>query len=353
MANPNNVRIARESRGLSQKELAQQTGINQATLSKFEKGLARLSDDMISKLSVCLDYPISFFDRTIIQSNKSTLFYRKRQSIAAKQLSILESRIDVLSGVIDELSDSIDIPSLTIPSCQVTSELSPEEIAFRIRQVLNVKPGPVKEIVKLLEKNGVIVIFLDNCECEKFDGLTRFTSKNIPVVWINNSMPNDRKRFSLAHELGHIVMHLRTIDIEQSEEDIESQANLFASEFLMPANECRVDFFNLKMKDLALKKAYWKVSKQSIIVRAKQLGCISSKTESYFFITLGRMGERKVESVHVDIDEPMILKKMTQLHLTELDYTMEEFVDLIGLNNKDIEQILLKKPTPKRISIVF
>lgn len=106
--------------------------------------------------------------------------------------------------------ESINIPELRIPSVEPTVDNSPQEIAYKIRTYLGVPAGPIDNIVSLLEKNGVIVMFLDVDDMDKFDGLTMFTTNQAPVIWINRNIPNDRKRFSLAHELGHLVMHLRS-----------------------------------------------------------------------------------------------------------------------------------------------
>lgn len=69
----------------------------------------------------------------------------------------------------------------------------------------------------------------------------------IPIVIVNQQSPRVRQRFTLAHELGHIIIpwHLGTFvdDIDFSKgassfdnqyENIEKEANRFASELLMP-----------------------------------------------------------------------------------------------------------------------
>ena len=185
------------------------------------------------------------------------------------------------------------------------------------------------------------MMFLNVDDMEKFDGLTMFTMNQAPVIWINRNIPNDRKRFSLAHELGHLVMHLRSDNLEKSEEQKELEANEFAGEFLMPKSQCKVDLFKLKYKDLGMKKYYWKVSKAAIIYRAKELKCISEETARYLYVTLGRYGERKNESVQVPIDEPQIVKKMYSLHVSELKYSVEEMMDITGLMTDDIKADLL------------
>lgn len=347
-----NIKLARESRGLSQSELASDLHITQASLSKMEKGLLDIKQELIVKLSEILRYPISFFSKDFSLKGEDTFFYRKRQSMRVKDLSILESRISILSKSIDELLDSVEIPPLTIPSCQVNANCLPEEIAFKIRAFLSLPKGPVDNIVSILEKNGVIVVFINIKGLDKFDGLTKFTANNAPVIWINSCMPNDRKRYTIAHELGHLVMHLRTLDTSKSEEEKEEEANRFAAEFLLPKEECLVDLFNLKYNELPLKKMYWKVSKASLIYRAYQLHCISKSTEKYLYVTLGRNGERKHEEGFVSIDKPSILAKMVNLHMTELNYSLDELSKIVGICDKEIKEDLLgEKATPKIIAL--
>ena len=341
MINGKCIKLARESRGLSQSKLSELLGVTQATLSRFEKGVLTVTPEAVSKMANVLNYPASFFEKDICIVGETSLFYRKRASMTVKDLSILESKISILSKGIDELMESINIPELRIPSVEPSVDNSPQEIAYKVRNFLGVPAGPIDKIVSLLEKNGVIVMFLDVDDMEKFDGLTMFTMNQAPVIWINRNIPNDRKRFSLAHELGHLVMHLRSDNLEKSEEQKELEANEFAGEFLMPKSQCKVDLFKLKYKDLGMKKYYWKVSKAAIIYRAKELKCISEETARYLYVTLGRCGERKNESVQVPIDEPQIVKKMYSLHVSELKYSAEEMMDITGLMTDDIKADLL------------
>ncbi len=335
------IKIARESRGFSQSELSSQIGVTQASLSRFEKGGLEVTPITLAKIAQALNYPTSLFEKDIRLGGKSSLYYRKRASMTVKNLSVLESKISILSKCIDEMMESIDIPELRIPAEEPSVDNTPQEIAYKIRRYLGVPAGPIDNIVSLLEKNGVIVMFLDLDGMDKFDGLTMFTANQAPVIWINKNTPNDRKRFNLAHELGHLVMHLRSEDLEKSEDQKEVEANQFAGEFLMPESQCKEDLFDLKYRVLGIKKQYWKISKAAIIYRAKELRCISDETAKYLFVTLGRLGERKKETVQVPIDSPQIVKKMYNLHVSELDYSKEEMSAIVGLMPDEINTELL------------
>ena len=94
-----------------------------------------------------------------------------------------------------------------------------------------------------------------------------------------------------------------------------------------------------------MKKYYWKVSKAAIIYRAKELKCISEQTSRYLYVTLGRYGERKTESVQVPIDNPKIVNRMFDLHISELKYSMKELSDIVGLMPDEINTELLSGNT--------
>lgn len=331
-----NIVLARESRGLTQSNLAKAIdGLTQGNLSRMEKGLLAINDDVIQKIAAELNYPITFFEKRYDEASDSSLFYRKRISMPRKQLSELEANINIRSRVIDELLDSIDIPEFKIPHISATENLEPKEIAHRLRNYLGISSGPIENLVTLLEKYGVIVIFY-NFDFDKFDGVTKFTASSQPVIWINKNIPNDRKRFTLAHELGHLVMHLRSTSIDIEDQEMENQANEFASEFMMPYVECKKDLFRLKFQDLPSLKYYWKISKAAILYRAKDIGAINENTYVYYNITLGRLGERKQEKELIDIDQPSIVKKMLDLHTSELGYDQKELSVLLGVPIPDL-----------------
>ena len=154
MINGKCIKLARESRGFSQSKLSELSGITQATLSRFEKGVLTVAPEFVSKIAQALNYPASFFEKDIRIAGETSLFYRKRASMTVRDLSILESRINILSKSIEEMMESINIPDLNIPSVEPTADNSPQEIAYKIRNYLGVPTGPIDNIVSLLEKKS-------------------------------------------------------------------------------------------------------------------------------------------------------------------------------------------------------
>jgi Zn-dependent peptidase ImmA (M78 family) len=325
--------FAREYRGISQTVLSKQIeGLSQSNLSKFEKGFDVLSDTIIETLIAYLDFPKSFFEK-VINNDIEIAHYRKKSGITKAVKIQLESNNKILGYLVDQLSDSVDYPEFSLKPLD-PEEYTPEEVAKFTRKIMGLnKREPVFSIFTLLESKGVVVIEFDDV-IDKFDGVSFMSDKGTPVIVINKNFSNDRKRFTIAHELGHILMHITgdfPIPIHRDEKRKEIESNRFASEFLMPEEGIKNSLIGLSLYDLAPLKKYWHTSKQSIIRRAKDLKGIPDNKGKYFMIELSRMGERKVERTLVDIDKPIAFRNAYELHKKELNYTDEELAKAFSL----------------------
>ncbi len=325
--------FARELRGLSQTRLAKEIkGLSQSNLSKFEKGLDILSEDKVDEIIKFLDFPKEFFKKRISNSVEIA-HYRKKAGVSKAIKTELESNNKILGYLVDCLSESVDFEDYKLRPLD-PEFYTPEEVARYTRKSMGVYPEePITDIFRLLEVSGIVVIELDEVP-ESFDGVSFKTDKGTPVIIINKKFPNDRKRFTLAHELGHILMH-NSNDIPTPEYRTdaikENEANRFASEFLMPEKEIKNSLFDLKLSSLSLLKRRWKTSKASIIMRAKDLKCIDTKRYKYLMIEMSRTGQRKVEDTLVDIDKPFLFEQAYKMYVGRLKYSKEDLSQAFSL----------------------
>ncbi len=153
------------------------------------------------------------------------------------------------------------------------------------------------------------------------------------LIFVNNIMPGDRVRFTLAHELGHIVMH----DIITQEMDIE--ANEFASEFLMPAAEIKNSLQNLSLSTLANLKRYWKTSMQAMIVRAHKLNTISYNQYRYLWMKMNRFGYRLKEPIPIAPEQTSLVKELIDGCISELVYTRTELCKVLLINEDEFDEL--------------
>ena len=336
--NHKQLTFAREFKGYSQTELSNKIqGLSQSNLSKFEKGLGVLSEDLQKKIIDFLGFPEDFYNRkinTIIENAN----YRKRATVSKTKILKFENKCKVIGYVIDELSESIEWPDFKLAPLNVEDGYAPEYIANYTRRLLKVNvDDPIKNIFSILETAGIIIYEIN--DDEKFDGVSFITDKGNPIIIVNKNFSNDRKRFTIAHELGHILMHNENNFPISSYRDKEKEANQFASEFLMPENYIKNSLRNLKLSEVGNLKSYWLTSMSSIIRRAKDLKCIDDNRYKYFLIEMSRNGFTKKEPIEVFIDKPTCLKNAINLFKTDLAYSLEDFSNYTALPKDIIDEL--------------
>jgi len=139
-----------------------------------------------------------------------------------------------------------------------------------VRTHWKIPPGPIDNLTDPVEQAGVIVVHSSLGE-SVVSGVTFVVSGLPPLVVLNEEQPADRLRFTLAHELGHLVMH------KFPTPNMEDEANAFAGALLMPANDIRPYFAGRRIDFLLLAalKLEWKVAMQSLLMRARSLGMVT------------------------------------------------------------------------------
>ena len=351
MVNYQNILIARDYRGITQKQLADGIGgLSQGTLSRIEKGLYQVADDVLQEIAKVLDFPVTFFYKETPKYPAFYFNYRRRATMPQKKLIQLEAYFDIMRMAIDELGRSVDIPEYKLPVVAPNEKLTPEDIANRVRCFMRLKRGPIDNLINSLELNGIVVCMvpIDN---DQFDGITMITNSNYRIIFINDNLSNDRKRFSIGHELGHLIMHDPDVIDDKSMDDKEKEANKFSAEFNMPKIDCFNDLKGLRFADLGMLKQRWYLSKAAIIYRAKELHTIQENTAKYYQMQLSAAGERKVEKGFVPLDTPKIIQKMVQAHLDELGYSVAELSYILGLNQEDFNKYLGSKSSENIVRI--
>ena len=315
--------FAREYRGYSQTELASKiVGLSQSNLSKYEKGIGPLSTDVLNRIIDFLGFPTDFYEKKISNIAENA-HYRRKKGMTKNERSQIDLSNKLLGYIVDQMGESVEFPDMSFRMIDLEDGYTPETVAQYTRKYLGLKDEPVRNIFSLLERNGIIIIELDY-DVDLFDGVSFLTDGGYYVIIINKNFSNDHKRFTLAHELGHLIMHTSNEFLISEYRDKEDEANRFASEFLMPSDAISNSLRGLKLQYLVELKRYWLTSMASIVRRAKDLKCITNEKYKYFSIELSRRGYRKSEPVSVYIDMPNMYNEAYKLHKNELEYSNEE-----------------------------
>lgn len=340
------LETARLLRQKTQKEVVEAIGISQASLSKAEHGLQELPIDIMSKLYDYYDLPETFFLRSEGVSPLGHLYYRKKLTITNKVIDSFVAKVKIFKAIIDDLMSAVELPKYTLGNYVPDDNLSAKEIARKIRYELKVYNGAVPNLSTLLENNGIIIIRFD-FGTDKIDGLTTITDSDRKVMFINNQMPNDRIRFSMAHELGHLVMHLG--NPPRSSDDAERQADEFASEFLMPEEEIRPMLLNVNIQTLGMLKRKWRVSMHALVRRAKDLETITYQQYRNLQMYFSKKGYTKSEPIPLPIENPTMWDETLKLYRNELGYSDEDLMSVMKINQRDFASWF--SPKPRLISL--
>lgn len=344
------ITLARESRGMSQSELAKRLNMSQGKLSKIENGMLTVSENELLKISEVLNYRISFFQRNerIYGVGLSEFFHRKRQSVPQKKLSKIYAKIEIRRMEIATLLKSVDIGQtnfFNIDPDEYNGDI--ETIAQVVRAAWRIPRGPIDNVVSVIEEAGGIVIPFD-FEDAKIDAISVGHPGLPPLFFVNFNRPMDRIRFTLCHEIGHTIMH-RIPPSDNS--DIENQADRFAAEFLMPREEIAHDLNNLSLKKLASLKPYWKVSMAALLKRASDIGKITERQARYLWTQMGKAGYRTQEPVELKIpdEKPWLLKEIINVFQNELKYKTTDISEALSLSENEFRSIYLQQNSHLRL----
>lgn len=340
--NVERIKLARESRGYSQSSLSKEMkSASQVLLSKIEKGLANVTDDVLNELCSVLDYPKDFFYKKHDVYPLKHFYFRKNLGTSMIKAKLLESQINIISGNICDLLDAVEI-EIDLPYTDLyKTGLSPEQMAQRVREHFNLPKGPIKDIVKVVEQQGIIIHLYDFNVDLKISGVSFITPTGVPVMILNKNQPASRMVFTIAHELGHILMHFKG-GIISEERDVENEADKFASNFLMPNDEIKSSLYYLNDEKLGDLKRYWRVSIQALLFKARALGNLNPDQYRRWVTKINYYGWRKLEPLEFQNSEPRLLFKMLELHFEELDYSKDELSKMFGLSSFEFDKIYLQ-----------
>ncbi|WP_125116508.1 helix-turn-helix domain-containing protein [Agathobaculum sp. Marseille-P7918] len=345
------IREARQARGYSAQELAKLLGVTRQAVSRYENGDLSPKSQTIADLSRYLNLPVSFFTMEDYEYKKlGTVFFRSRKTADAKNRDMIRVRNKWAFMVFQECNKYLTMPQEVIPNYDnliekgITNECI-EEIAMQLRKDWGLGLGPIPNLTLLLETKGFVISGADT-EQEKADACSQRIDGRPFVFSVRDKRSTCRTRFSLAHELGHLVLHQ---DISEEEllsnkelfNSVEKQADRFASCFLLPQESFRREVMSVSLRHLITLKQRWKVSIAAIIYRCSDLGLFTENQVLYLRKQMSAQHMRKVEPLDDEI--PAEIPQMLGIAVRKLIeagiYTKNAFVDRFCLSPKDVEEI--------------
>lgn len=342
--NPELLRLARESRGMGQTELADAIGITQGAMSKYEAGVLSVSDEDLEKIAVALEYPPDFFTLNASASGfgSSCIYNRKRQSLPVRELKIIQATINIVRVHISRLLQGAEIDSKPLFAHMDIDEYggSAEKIAGLVRALWRLPFGPIRNLVSAIENAGGI-IFQFPFGTDKIDAVSHWPIGEVPLFFVNKDLPVDRWRYSLSHELGHLIMHRLPTP------DMENEADRFASEFLMPQRDIESELEGFTLPKAARLKPLWRVSMQALARRACGLGKISGRHYRSIFTVLNKMKCLKDEPEPISPEHPTVIRDLIVAYQRDLGYGIDELSKLACSTVGNFQKLFMVEGTPR------
>ncbi len=348
--------LARQYRDQSQAEVAEGSGLNQGHYSRIENGLLPdgPSEENVEKIALQLSFPSSFFylpDDIAGLPLSVHPMHRKKASVGERVLRCVHAELNIRLMHIRRFLSAVDIEAeLPLPWMDVDDSGGPVSIARELRLAWNIPEGPIYNLTEYCERAGILVVW---CDFEApIDGVTMRMRDIPPCIFLNRRSPADRMRFSLAHELGHIIMHRIPTDT------IEEEANSFAAELLVPEKLYKRQLIGrrLTLEVLARQKAYWKTSMNFLLLHATRIGFINKNQSEYLWKQMSFRGWRTHEpdETSFEHEHPTLFPKIIDLYASDLEYAVEDFTKLLHVDKVDVHKLYGSniKPDRSRLYVV-
>lgn len=293
---------ARLRSGFSLQELANKLNnqITKQALHKYEKGAVVPDSERLGLLSNVMNVrPDYFFRETSIQIGE--LAYRSLKSVPAKEeYKVVEQTREYLSRYL-ELEEILGLENKfenPLADFGLVSEYAQVNLAADLlRKKWEMGKDPIYNVAELLEDKFIKVVEID--AHTNFNGMQTWVNGSIPVVAFNINLKGkpDRIRFTLLHELGHLLLNFG----EVTENQKETLCHQFAGAILMPEETLKQELGahrnRLSLQELGNIKKHYGISMQAIVRRALECGIVNDHFTKQFLNMMKEMGWKTIEPV--------------------------------------------------------
>jgi len=273
-----NLRRLRKFKKLSQTALAKGAGISLSAYRNIEKEKSAPRIDTLMSISDILEVELKQLLAPVNRLNAVRFRARKQMNSRPQILADVGRWLSDFNQLEEILADKVDF-KLAGFLYVLPPDYDMITAAAKCRGFLGLKPDePIQDICGLLESVG-IKVYTYRLASHDFFGLSVAAKDGGPAIVVNTfeRIPVERWIFSAVHELAHLLFHLDSFDVEQSEEnpEQEKEADAFASHFLMPEEAFRKKWqetSGLDSLERVLKvKRYFKVSYKTVLYRLTEL----------------------------------------------------------------------------------
>lgn|GEM_PF-793342 len=345
------VRLAREMRGLSQTQAARNARLPQPVLSRIETKIDDATSAQIEDIASALQFPLDFFSEP--DAPAAAPLFRKRAIRSVKRARMLHARINVAVLAARRILDAgieIDTP-LSFPEPGEIPRDDPVSAARILRRAWRLPNGRIDNITKAIEAAGGIILHVDfGTDDASAAFISTLGDERLWFLVNTQEEAGDRVRLSLAHELGHAVLH-RYLPV-QDEHRLEPEAYEFGTALMLPPEEfdpnVSSDLTLRQARDL--KRSYW-ISIQAIMRAAKDRGLISPTRYTSLCKQVSARGWRQEEPDPVLVERPSVWANALAVHRHRHGYDDEDLAAIARLSVEDLAE-LFPNDIPPRFRVI-
>lgn len=316
-----NIKRIRSSRGMSQTAAAEAAGISRQAFIDIETG--KTKEPKVGNLQAIADtFGVQIMDLLVAPPKLSTVRFRSNsikteKDKAKREQHLLEAAywlnsFNFLQATVGDIK-KYKFGSV-LPEARKSKPNQAVAAAALAREALDLKEDePIGDIVGLMESAG-IKIKLRSFDLKNFFGFSISEADGGPAIMVNSKeeITIERQIFTVAHELGHLILHPQAYNLSQTQEskDEEGEANVFAANFLMPqaAFEKKLkESYGLGLVEKVLHlKRFFGVSYSAVLHRLADMGIADYGQLVAKFIAIYRVSYSKSFNSH---QEPFPLAK--------------------------------------------
>ena len=304
----NKLRLARTFHAMTLAHLGETVASSRQYIQRLETDSeACPSQEMIEALAEALNVEKDFFFDRIEEVREDQGHFRRLQTTPLHVRSTILSYGTIFMLLVRHLEEYVELPGVNLPK---NVEVHTREDIERAAELCRKKWGlgldaPILNMTRTLENAGVVVTTFEGVS-EKVDAFSLVRGRPVIVRSVDKESTS-RLRFDLAHECGHLVMHEA---ITTGDPSTESEANQFASAFLLPRAAFIKEFprtHTINWQLLLEMKKRWGVSLQAIIRRAYDLGILSAIQYRNANVYISRMQWKRNEPNEPVLEVPEII----------------------------------------------
>ena len=349
----NRIKLARGAAGLSLRALESRIGgrVTAQAIGKYERNESMPSSGVLialaGALGVSVEYLVSDQDLVL-----EAVEFRKRAISRKREEVRVQARVVDLVERYLAVEDLLVLPSVDwnkpreAPYPVVDDLAEVEHAALSLRTHWDLGRNPIPSMVELLEECGIKVLAFD---LSAIGGLTAYArsggSRVASVIVVNSNDSGERQRFTLSHELGHLVL---TVDATANP---EAAAHRFAGAFLMPADALRMEIGRRRTfigwSELFSLKRLFGVSVQALVYRCRDLGIINEALFRRLFRNMTGLGWRSppyAEPQAIPREEPTRFERLCSRALAENVISEAKAAELLGVSVRDLHRRMEQPP---------